>query len=664
MTALAGFAVLRSAIATRTDGFTIDDAYHIAAGVSYVKTGDFRLNPEHPPLVKLWVGAALARDFNMPPFRPLNDKLDERNFNEAAVFLQNDPDRVQARARVSMWVLNSILLLFLALAVARTFGNAVAAGTVLFLAIDPTIAAHLPVVLTDLSVGLLAATAVLFTVRAMRTAKWLDVSLAAASLGLTLGAKHSGLIAWLTVAAGGTAVLLVPKIVHEGLNRRQVAISLTAILLGSLIVLWGLYGFRYSETPSGVEAFNRPLTLKVADLHSPLSRGVIGLLTAGHVFPRAYVWGLADTIRAGVEGRENRIFFLGRLYPNRGPASYYSAVIGSKVPLGLFVLSLVGIALVLLRRAPQAWQLPGMALFALAVFFLTGLALGVSYAGIRHALPVLIVLSVCCGMSLAWVVSRRSARWSIFAAVALAWAAISAIPRLRPWEYYNELAGGCRNAYLRFGDEGVDMGERSADLIRYYRERLEPAGEVPYNFYPLSRSEMQRRRVHLRAGGTWGEEAKYVPPPGTRDATGVFFVSAARMMRNPDLAVFAHTPATERIGNVLIYRGTFHVPWLWQNSLTARATGILYSPNPNLDRAEAYLRQALDLNPKHFPALLQLGNVMLRRGRRVEAIEFYERARKEPAATPVQDALTRQIDRLSRNERFDQLQEIRRASAE
>jgi hypothetical protein len=64
-------AVVRSAVATRTDGFTIDDAYHITAGVSYVRLRDFRLNPEHPPLVKLWVGAALARDFQLPPLRPL-----------------------------------------------------------------------------------------------------------------------------------------------------------------------------------------------------------------------------------------------------------------------------------------------------------------------------------------------------------------------------------------------------------------------------------------------------------------------------------------------------------------------------------------------------------------------------------------------------------------
>jgi hypothetical protein len=52
--------------------------------------------------VKLWVGAALARDFLLPPLRPLSDKVAERDFNESVVFVDDDPDRVQTRARVAM----------------------------------------------------------------------------------------------------------------------------------------------------------------------------------------------------------------------------------------------------------------------------------------------------------------------------------------------------------------------------------------------------------------------------------------------------------------------------------------------------------------------------------------------------------------------------------
>jgi hypothetical protein len=50
---LLAFALGHSLWATSLDGFTIDEPYHLAAGASYLRWGDYRLNPEHPPLVKL-----------------------------------------------------------------------------------------------------------------------------------------------------------------------------------------------------------------------------------------------------------------------------------------------------------------------------------------------------------------------------------------------------------------------------------------------------------------------------------------------------------------------------------------------------------------------------------------------------------------------------------
>ena len=41
--------ILRSTIATRLDSFDLDEAYHVTAGVTYARLGDYRLNPEHPP---------------------------------------------------------------------------------------------------------------------------------------------------------------------------------------------------------------------------------------------------------------------------------------------------------------------------------------------------------------------------------------------------------------------------------------------------------------------------------------------------------------------------------------------------------------------------------------------------------------------------------------
>lgn len=50
---------------------TWDEAVYISAGYTYCKTGDFRLNPEHPPLAKLLVATPLLLFFSLE--MPLRD---------------------------------------------------------------------------------------------------------------------------------------------------------------------------------------------------------------------------------------------------------------------------------------------------------------------------------------------------------------------------------------------------------------------------------------------------------------------------------------------------------------------------------------------------------------------------------------------------------------
>src|SRR5881397_3128466 len=50
---------------------TSDEAVHLSAGYSYLKTADFRLNPEHPPLVKEWAALPLLFFDLQFPWGPL-----------------------------------------------------------------------------------------------------------------------------------------------------------------------------------------------------------------------------------------------------------------------------------------------------------------------------------------------------------------------------------------------------------------------------------------------------------------------------------------------------------------------------------------------------------------------------------------------------------------
>ena len=142
--ALLALALLRSMAGTARDGLTIDEPYHYAAGVYYDRLGDYRLNPEHPPLAKRWVGYFAPADVSTPPLRALREKDDERVFVQSMAYLSNPPAQTQHAVRTGMFAFNLLLLGLLAMAVWRVAGRWWAIGMLAFLAVDPPWARTFP----------------------------------------------------------------------------------------------------------------------------------------------------------------------------------------------------------------------------------------------------------------------------------------------------------------------------------------------------------------------------------------------------------------------------------------------------------------------------------------------------------------------------------------
>ena len=63
--------VIRSSVATRLDSFTIDEPWHIDAGIHTLRVRRLPTEPEHPPTQKLWVGRRVRIKVRLPPFRPI-----------------------------------------------------------------------------------------------------------------------------------------------------------------------------------------------------------------------------------------------------------------------------------------------------------------------------------------------------------------------------------------------------------------------------------------------------------------------------------------------------------------------------------------------------------------------------------------------------------------
>ncbi len=655
---LAG-AIVRSNISTSLDSFTYDEAYHIGAGVAYVKTGDFRLNPEHPPLTKLWTGAYLSLfDYNITPYRALADKVDERAFVENDVYNNNDPDVVQSRSRMAMFGLNGLLLFIFAIAVRRIFGDVVALGVVAFLAVDPTVAAHMPVVMTDLPVALTSATAVLFAVQAFRTWRAVDLVLAGLALGLALSAKHSAIITLFAIAAIG-AIMTVMRISDAktpGRIRRFASVA--AVLLGAVVVLWGFYFFHYFESPSSTDdQFNRPLVEKINDVKSPVYRSGLTVMKDGHLFPRAYTWGLADTIRAGAEGRVGSMMAFGNLYYSKAPWFYFPGVVAAKLPLGLLLLSLIGVFLLIARRLPGDFALPVIAMTGFAAIFLFFLIRGSSYGGIRHALPVYPLMAVLASFAIYAAIQSKSYLHRGVVAVALLAALVSAIHVMRPWEYFNEMAGGTSGGHRYFNDEGVDLSLRSNEAIRYYHEVLKPAGEIPYVFYLLPDIKDPAKSIDYVGKDPVRDEGKW----SAETATGTFIVGAKYISPHLwwDKKAFREAEPIARFGNLFVFRGTFDIRSMRAQSLEFKASFQIYGPEPNIEKAIEMLSEAAKIDPKAFFVSLELGNQYLKLGKTEEALRAYQVALENcPSSDENARLLATQIERI-KTEPLDQISPLR-----
>jgi len=640
---LVAASIVRSAIATRLDGFTIDEAYHIAAGVSYVRLGDFRINPEHPPLVKLWVGNFVSRTgFRASALRPFSDKHDERTFAEEDVYLHNDPDAVQNRARAAMWALNGLLLVAVGFAARRVFGTSVALGTIAFLMIDPTVAAHLPVVMTDLPVSLLCACAVLLTIPAFRNWRWTDLVACSVALGLGLAAKHSAPVFLIFVFLSGSAIAFLTSPPDVQISRLSRFAMVTAVVLGSLAVLWATYEFRYTESAASSEVFNRSLADKIADVRSPAYRAALQGMRATHIVPRAYLWGLADTVRAGLEGRVDPITAFGRAYIGRGPKYYFPAMIALKLPIGLTTLVLIGLFAPGRRRDLSEGVL---VVSSAAAFFLLVLITGSTYAGIRHAMPALVLLAILGGVGMQFAFSSKSATWNALAGASLAVAAASALPVTRPWEYFNEIIGR-DSAYLYFSDEGVDLGQRVRELADYYHRVIEPSGEVPFIFYgPISELEERARRIDWLGMDTKRDRPKLESPT----FSGTVMIDARFLGRYPfwDSATLRRATPTARFGNLMVFRGTCACGHILAASLYQESLSLIFADKPDWATAERLLRRSAALDPTAFFVHIELGNVFLRQGRRDALRAYFDALKYAPSDPQLRQPIQAQIQRVS-----------------
>lgn len=644
-------AVGRSAVGTRLDSFTVDEPWHIVAGTTYARGGGFHLNPEHPPLVKLWVGAWMPDGFRLRPAEQLSEKLQERNWVEETMFFDNDPIAAQRRARVSLWTLHALLLLALGGLLWRACGLAWAVGTLAFLALEPTVGAHLPIVMTDLPLALTLAVAAIASGLLAATWQWRWVTGSGVAMGLALAAKHSAL-----AGLAGLALLLGVAALAGAWREPRVLLSRIGMVACAGIlavgVLWTIYGLRFHAGADGSDAFNAPIAAKIGEITLPHWRHGLAFADAHQLLPRSYLWGLADTVRTGVEGRSLGMHFVwGTAHYGTPPWFSWPAILGSKIPLALLVLSLAGVPLAFRRGLPAATRWSIAAVVAACGFHLVALvgSDGI-WGGVRHALPVVVGAGVLAGAVAHWAWQRRSRTLVAGVAAVYVVAAGMSLREPRLWEYHNELVGGTENAYRYFTNEGLDLGQRFHELHDLHDRLVEPSGQPMFVDYWVGEQQMRAAKFNERR---FVESLDDTNVEGRYEGWFVYPVSSLlpwpQWDWNPD-DVFRDMRFVERRGHVMLWRGTLVRPRARASSMVGMVMEYIYKEEgTDWALVAARLQEAMVHTPGRIDGAVELGNAYIRLGQREQAVAAY-RNLMEQQVSPIEDklraVLQSQIDRV------------------
>jgi hypothetical protein len=464
----------------RQSAATYDEGAHLPAGYTYLATGDHRLNPEHPPLVKLLAAAPLLFIGNVTFKADDEAWATGRQWELGRRFLYrwNDADRLLFWGRLPIVLLGAGLCAAVFLWSRARFGVPAALLAGLLAVLSPDLLAHGRLVTTDMAMALFYFLSVVGFEALWRRVTWRRLALAAMALSAAVASKFSApvllpvLVVLGVVAAGAREPMAVrlgtkESTVEPGVARlTPVALTLAAAFALSWLGLWAAYGFaRPVSSDPGIRSLLLSTTLRddggtrVADAALLTERW--GLL------PEAYVRGFLFTYRHA-EARPT--FLLGQV-SDRGFPHFFLVTFALKTPLPLIFL--LALALVVDReRAP--WTIVAFVWVPVAGYVLLTQARGLNI-GHRHLLPIYPFLFVAAGRAAqgAWRTWVRGQRAPGLVVIALAaWYAASTL-RVHPHylAYFNEVAGGPARGYHCLVDSSLDWGQDLKGLATWLAAR-------------------------------------------------------------------------------------------------------------------------------------------------------------------------------------------------
>jgi hypothetical protein len=453
--------------AMRQTSATYDEPAHLSAAWTHLNLHDYRLSPDHPPLVQSLAAVPLFfLDVKM-------DTTDEAwaehaiwRFARRWLYHWNDAGRLLFWGRLSIVLLAAALAVAIFLWTRARFGPP-AALVALFLAVlSPDLLAHGQLVTTDLGAAAFMFLAVVAFDAALQRTSPGRVLLAGVALGAALATKLSALGLGPILLALALARLVDPRPLVlrfgperpvEGRAARAAVLAglLLALLPLAVTVIWAAYGFQRSFGADPGLAASFPWDALRAS--HPLVHGSVRVARDLGLLPDPYLFGF---LRFFEHSEARRAFLLGQLSATGFP-HFFLVSFAVKTPLPLLALLLLAV----FGRGRDAAR-PGalaVAWIPLLVYAALTQTRGLNI-GHRHLLPLYPFVFVVAGAAGAWLPRRLGRAGALLLAGLLAWYAWGTLRvHPHPLAYFNETVGGPANGWRVLVDSSLDWGQ---DLAR------------------------------------------------------------------------------------------------------------------------------------------------------------------------------------------------------
>ncbi len=414
--------------ASRTDSAIDDELAHIPAGYGYVHNLDYRLNPEHPPLVK---ALAMLPVLFLNPVYPTQNQAWTKEINGqwdmGTAFLYqsgNDANAIIRMARI-MPILLTVLTIILVYLLARSLiGDWWGLLPAFLFAFDPTILAHGHYVTTDVGAAFGVILSLFFYLRFIESPTTRRLWAAGIAFGVGQLTKFSTplvtvLFLLLAVILWARDALIRRRFTAAGLHRFRDVILL--IVIGYVFVVYPVYFLFTSGYPIGRQAADTTALLSSFGggptpagqwCHGMRCLADLDIAMSKHYLTRPYaqyLLGILMDLQRVDAG--NTIYFLGRVVDSGGWI-YFPVLFLLKEPIPTLAIVLFGLGLSLwwiIRRSRQNRTFHGQLTavigyletnfgeFSLGLFALLYWAYSLHTPlniGIRHILPTLPLLYI------------------------------------------------------------------------------------------------------------------------------------------------------------------------------------------------------------------------------------------------------------------------------